>query len=172
MRAMPKSEGKYTCNILWLPMWRFLATFNVYPCNLFWFQVVILTKSGAIMDAVSVLAAALLPKSPHFVKKLKFSQEVVRQVFCFFIKTTHSNKSNEIKSSQWCHILHYILVYLWLSGQRSDYIALNSLKVEVSGPEKIIFFLLMINISYLWWIRLCFHKEFVLIDTCNIACYI
>lgn len=31
------------------------------------------------MDAVSVLAAAVLPKSPYFVKKLEFSQEVVRQ---------------------------------------------------------------------------------------------
>lgn len=44
------------------------------------------------MDAVSVIAAALLPKSPRFVKKLEFSQEVVRQVFCFIIKTAHSNK--------------------------------------------------------------------------------
>ncbi|XP_003965348.2 pentatricopeptide repeat-containing protein 2, mitochondrial isoform X1 [Takifugu rubripes] len=40
-------------------------------------KVVILAKSGAIMDAVSVLAAAVLPKSPYFVKKLEFSQEVV-----------------------------------------------------------------------------------------------
>lgn len=31
------------------------------------------------MDAVSVLASAVLPKSPYFVKKLEFSQEVVRQ---------------------------------------------------------------------------------------------
>lgn len=45
----------------------------------FWFQVVILAKSGAIMDAVSVLATAVLLKSPYFVKKLEFSQEVVRQ---------------------------------------------------------------------------------------------
>lgn len=33
--------------------------------------------SGAVTDAVSVLSAAVLPKSPSFVKKLDFSQEVV-----------------------------------------------------------------------------------------------
>lgn len=57
------------------------------------FQVVILTKSGAIIDAVSVLAAAVIPKSPYFVRKLEFSQEVVRQINCFMNKTTQSNKA-------------------------------------------------------------------------------
>lgn len=41
---------------------------------------------------MSVLAAALNPKSPSFVKKLEFSQEVVRQINCFMNKTTQSNK--------------------------------------------------------------------------------
>nr|XP_040053883.1 pentatricopeptide repeat-containing protein 2, mitochondrial [Gasterosteus aculeatus aculeatus] len=40
-------------------------------------KVTILTMSGAVTDAVSVLSAAVLPKSPSFVKKLDFSQEVV-----------------------------------------------------------------------------------------------
>lgn len=140
--------------------WRFLATFNVYPCDLFWFQVVILTKSGAIMDTVSVLAAALRPKSPYFVKRLKFSQEVVRQVLCFIIKKAHWNKSNQIKSSQWPHILHYIL--FTTSGK---ILLLKQFKWWSLGTTEEIFFLLIINISYLWWIGLCFHKEFVLIDT-------
>lgn len=65
----------------------------VYRCDLFWFQVVILSKSGAIIDAVSVLAAAFIPKSPSFVKKLEFSQEVVRQINCFMNKTALSNKA-------------------------------------------------------------------------------
>ncbi|XP_023135317.3 pentatricopeptide repeat-containing protein 2, mitochondrial [Amphiprion ocellaris] len=41
------------------------------------FKVVMLAMSGAVTDAISVLSAALLPKSPYFVKKLEFSQEVV-----------------------------------------------------------------------------------------------
>uniref|UniRef100_H3CPX0 Pentatricopeptide repeat-containing protein 2, mitochondrial n=1 Tax=Tetraodon nigroviridis TaxID=99883 RepID=H3CPX0_TETNG len=45
--------------------------------NLKDYRIVILTKSGAIIDAVSVLSASLLPKSPSLVKKLEFSQEVV-----------------------------------------------------------------------------------------------
>ncbi|XP_075941980.1 pentatricopeptide repeat-containing protein 2, mitochondrial [Anarhichas minor] len=40
-------------------------------------KVIVLAMSGAVTDAVSVLSAALLPKSPSFVKKLDFSQEVV-----------------------------------------------------------------------------------------------
>ena len=35
--------------------------------------------SGAVTDAISILSAAMLPKSPSFVKKLEFSQEVVSQ---------------------------------------------------------------------------------------------
>lgn len=57
------------------------------------FQVVILTKAGAIIDAVSVLSAAVIPKTPFFVKKLEFSQEVVRQIKCFMNKTFQSNKA-------------------------------------------------------------------------------
>ncbi|XP_022074788.1 pentatricopeptide repeat-containing protein 2, mitochondrial [Acanthochromis polyacanthus] len=41
------------------------------------FKVVMLAMSGAVTEAISVLSAALLPKSPYFVKKLEFSQEVV-----------------------------------------------------------------------------------------------
>ncbi|XP_068430544.1 pentatricopeptide repeat-containing protein 2, mitochondrial [Clinocottus analis] len=40
-------------------------------------KVLILAMSGAVMDAVSVLSAAMLSKSPYFVKKTEFSQEVV-----------------------------------------------------------------------------------------------
>nr|XP_046230626.1 pentatricopeptide repeat-containing protein 2, mitochondrial isoform X2 [Scatophagus argus] len=40
-------------------------------------KVVILANSGAVTDAISVLSAALLPKSPSFVRKPQFSQEVV-----------------------------------------------------------------------------------------------
>ncbi|KAM4635743.1 pentatricopeptide repeat-containing protein 2, mitochondrial [Polymixia lowei] len=40
-------------------------------------KVVILAMSGAVIDAISILSAAMLPKSPAFVKKLEFSQEVV-----------------------------------------------------------------------------------------------
>lgn len=35
--------------------------------------------SGAVTDAISILSAAKLPKSPSFVKKPEFSQEVVSQ---------------------------------------------------------------------------------------------
>lgn len=35
------------------------------------------------MDALSILSAAMLPKSPTFVKKPEFSQEVVRQAHFF-----------------------------------------------------------------------------------------
>nr|XP_015798520.2 pentatricopeptide repeat-containing protein 2, mitochondrial isoform X1 [Nothobranchius furzeri] len=41
------------------------------------FKVVILTMSGEVTEAVSFLLAAMLPKSPTFVKKMEFSQEVV-----------------------------------------------------------------------------------------------
>ncbi|XP_030291764.1 pentatricopeptide repeat-containing protein 2, mitochondrial [Sparus aurata] len=40
-------------------------------------KVLILTMSGAVTDAISILSAAKLPKSPSFVKKPEFSQEVV-----------------------------------------------------------------------------------------------
>ncbi|KAM3600401.1 uncharacterized protein V6R79_022846 [Siganus canaliculatus] len=40
-------------------------------------RVFILAMSGAVTDAISLLSAALLPKSPSFVKKPEFSQEVV-----------------------------------------------------------------------------------------------
>ncbi|XP_074473454.1 pentatricopeptide repeat-containing protein 2, mitochondrial [Sebastes fasciatus] len=40
-------------------------------------KVVILAMSGAVTDAVSILSASMLPKSPFFVKKPEFSQEVV-----------------------------------------------------------------------------------------------
>ncbi|XP_070781053.1 pentatricopeptide repeat-containing protein 2, mitochondrial [Enoplosus armatus] len=40
-------------------------------------KVVILAMSGAMTHAISVLAAAKLPKSPSFVKRPEFSQEVV-----------------------------------------------------------------------------------------------
>ncbi|XP_040014331.1 pentatricopeptide repeat-containing protein 2, mitochondrial [Xiphias gladius] len=40
-------------------------------------KVVILAMSGAVTDAISTLSAAVLPKSPSFVKKPEFSQEVV-----------------------------------------------------------------------------------------------
>lgn len=36
-----------------------------------------LAMSGALTDAISVLSATMLPKSPSFVKKPEFSQEVV-----------------------------------------------------------------------------------------------
>lgn len=42
-------------------------------------QVVILTLSGEVTEAMHILSAALLPKSPSFVKKPDFSQEVVSQ---------------------------------------------------------------------------------------------
>uniref|UniRef100_A0A668SXP0 Pentatricopeptide repeat-containing protein 2, mitochondrial n=2 Tax=Oreochromis aureus TaxID=47969 RepID=A0A668SXP0_OREAU len=41
------------------------------------FKVLILTMSGALAEAVSILSAAMLPESPSFVKKPEFSQEVV-----------------------------------------------------------------------------------------------
>ncbi|MEQ2239323.1 hypothetical protein ILYODFUR_003264 [Ilyodon furcidens] len=41
------------------------------------FKVMILARSGDILGAVSVLSAAMLPKSPFFVKKPEFSQEVL-----------------------------------------------------------------------------------------------
>ncbi|XP_034753143.1 pentatricopeptide repeat-containing protein 2, mitochondrial isoform X1 [Etheostoma cragini] len=40
-------------------------------------KVIILARSGAVTDAISILSAAILLKSPSFVKKLEFSQEVV-----------------------------------------------------------------------------------------------
>ncbi|XP_063334272.1 pentatricopeptide repeat-containing protein 2, mitochondrial isoform X2 [Pelmatolapia mariae] len=40
-------------------------------------RVLILTMSGALAEAISTLSAAMLPKSPSFVKKPEFSQEVV-----------------------------------------------------------------------------------------------
>lgn len=40
--------------------------------------------SGAVIDALSILSAAMSPKSPTFVKKPEFSQEVVRQAHFFF----------------------------------------------------------------------------------------
>ncbi|XP_030598780.1 pentatricopeptide repeat-containing protein 2, mitochondrial [Archocentrus centrarchus] len=41
------------------------------------FKVLMLTMSGALPEAISILSAAMLPKSPSFVKKPEFSQEVV-----------------------------------------------------------------------------------------------
>lgn len=41
------------------------------------FKVVLLVMSGAIPDALSILSAAKSPKSPYFVKKPEFAQEVV-----------------------------------------------------------------------------------------------
>uniref|UniRef100_H2LFS0 Pentatricopeptide repeat-containing protein 2, mitochondrial n=1 Tax=Oryzias latipes TaxID=8090 RepID=H2LFS0_ORYLA len=40
-------------------------------------QVATLAVSGEIVEAVALLSAALLPKSPYFIKKTEFSQEVV-----------------------------------------------------------------------------------------------
>ncbi|XP_031173516.2 pentatricopeptide repeat-containing protein 2, mitochondrial isoform X1 [Sander lucioperca] len=40
-------------------------------------KVIILARSGALADAISILSAAMLLKSPSFVKKPEFSQEVV-----------------------------------------------------------------------------------------------
>ncbi|XP_044031404.1 pentatricopeptide repeat-containing protein 2, mitochondrial isoform X2 [Siniperca chuatsi] len=40
-------------------------------------KVVILAMSGAVIDAISILSAAMLLKSPSFVKRPEFSQEVV-----------------------------------------------------------------------------------------------
>ncbi|XP_076014797.1 pentatricopeptide repeat-containing protein 2, mitochondrial [Genypterus blacodes] len=40
-------------------------------------KVVLLASSGAVSDAISILSAAMMPKSPLFVKKLEFSQEVI-----------------------------------------------------------------------------------------------
>ncbi|XP_036973234.1 pentatricopeptide repeat-containing protein 2, mitochondrial [Acanthopagrus latus] len=40
-------------------------------------KVLMLAMSGALTDAISVLSATMLPKSPSFVKKPEFSQEVV-----------------------------------------------------------------------------------------------
>ncbi|XP_070706953.1 pentatricopeptide repeat-containing protein 2, mitochondrial [Pempheris klunzingeri] len=40
-------------------------------------KVVILTMSGSVMEAISILSGALLPKRPSFVKKPDFSQETV-----------------------------------------------------------------------------------------------
>ncbi|XP_028457810.1 pentatricopeptide repeat-containing protein 2, mitochondrial isoform X3 [Perca flavescens] len=39
-------------------------------------KVIILARSGALTDAISILSAAMLLKSPSFVKKPEFSQEV------------------------------------------------------------------------------------------------
>ncbi|KAM4528107.1 pentatricopeptide repeat-containing protein 2, mitochondrial [Odontesthes bonariensis] len=41
------------------------------------FKVLILAMSGDVADAISVLSAAVSPKTPNFVKKPEFSQEVV-----------------------------------------------------------------------------------------------
>lgn len=84
MPSVSKSEGMYTLIIRYTPL------LNIYQCDFFLFQVVILAKSGAIMDAVSVLAAALIPKSPSFVKKLEFSQEVVRKINSLMTKTKNN----------------------------------------------------------------------------------
>lgn len=35
--------------------------------------------SGALAEAISILSTAMLPKSPSFVKKPEFSQEVVSE---------------------------------------------------------------------------------------------
>uniref|UniRef100_A0A3Q0QSQ3 Pentatricopeptide repeat-containing protein 2, mitochondrial n=1 Tax=Amphilophus citrinellus TaxID=61819 RepID=A0A3Q0QSQ3_AMPCI len=43
-------------------------------------QVLMLTMSGALAEAISILSAAMLPKSPSFVKKPEFSQEKAEQV--------------------------------------------------------------------------------------------
>uniref|UniRef100_A0A3B4TXV4 Pentatricopeptide repeat-containing protein 2, mitochondrial n=2 Tax=Seriola dumerili TaxID=41447 RepID=A0A3B4TXV4_SERDU len=40
-------------------------------------KIVILVMSGAVREAISTLSAAVLPKSPFFVKKPEFSQDVV-----------------------------------------------------------------------------------------------
>ncbi|KAM3874017.1 pentatricopeptide repeat-containing protein 2, mitochondrial [Diretmus argenteus] len=40
-------------------------------------KVVILAMLGAVQETVSILSVAMLPKSPAFVKRLEFSQEVV-----------------------------------------------------------------------------------------------
>ncbi|XP_008299538.1 pentatricopeptide repeat-containing protein 2, mitochondrial [Stegastes partitus] len=40
-------------------------------------EVLLLAMSGEMTQAISILSAALLPKSPYFVKKLEFSVEVV-----------------------------------------------------------------------------------------------
>lgn len=44
-----------------------------------WLQVVILAMSGSVKDAISILSVAVLSRSPSFVKKPEFSQEVVSQ---------------------------------------------------------------------------------------------
>lgn len=44
------------------------------------FQVATLAMSGEIADAVTLLSAAFLPKSPYFIKKTEFSQEVVSAI--------------------------------------------------------------------------------------------
>ncbi|XP_041825609.1 pentatricopeptide repeat-containing protein 2, mitochondrial [Melanotaenia boesemani] len=41
------------------------------------FKVLVLAMSGQVADAISILSAAMLPKSPYFVKRPEFSQEVV-----------------------------------------------------------------------------------------------
>lgn len=41
------------------------------------FKVVLLVMSGDVPDALSILSAAMSPKSPYFVKKPEFSQEVM-----------------------------------------------------------------------------------------------
>ncbi|XP_038164595.1 pentatricopeptide repeat-containing protein 2, mitochondrial [Cyprinodon tularosa] len=40
-------------------------------------KIMILAMSGEILEALSILSAAMLPKSPFFVKKTEFAQEVV-----------------------------------------------------------------------------------------------
>ncbi|KAA8584397.1 hypothetical protein FQN60_008182, partial [Etheostoma spectabile] len=43
-------------------------------------KVIILARSGAVTDAISILSAAMVLKSPSFVKKPEFSQEVVSPI--------------------------------------------------------------------------------------------
>lgn len=60
--------------------------------------------SGTMTDALSILSAAILPKSPSFVKRPEFSQEVVSQTSCSITQmlltvkttTTHSSDSDSV----------------------------------------------------------------------------
>jgi len=69
--------------------------------------------SRQVADAISVLSAAVSPKTPNFVKKPEFSQEVVSktQMLCIIIKIYLSCK--EFTWDAYIQSLSFYTLVLW-----------------------------------------------------------
>ncbi|XP_056146993.1 pentatricopeptide repeat-containing protein 2, mitochondrial [Lampris incognitus] len=61
-------------------------------------KISVLAMSGDIFDAISILYAAILPKSPVFVKKLEFSQEVVDLLLLRSLDGPHKARIEQVVS--------------------------------------------------------------------------